>query len=152
MIKTAYSASLLHQQKHLGSLLVPEPSVLLLLHNHYLKHNIMDVNKLVSIYKKVIEPKLKDWVIFDQGTCVIIYNHKEDLETESSEVLQKYGVIVPGTESADFTVLKVDPDLIGVDSGWIVAGNQPGILNYVSEEEGDGKEDPEIGLIGRNKK
>lgn len=35
---------------------------------------------------------------------------------------------------------------------WVVTGDQPGILNYVSEDEGIGKEDWEIGLIGRNKK
>lgn len=51
----------------------------------------------------------------------------------------------PGTSTADFTVMKVD-------DGWIVTGNQPGILNFVSEEEGREKEDFEIGLIGRNKK
>lgn len=100
---------------------------------------------LIEIYKKVIEPKLKHWVIFENGTCVIIYNLKGDLKTEAIEVLKKYGSVTAGTSSADFTVLKVD-------QGWIVAGDQPGILNYVSEEEGRGLEDYEIGLIGRNKR
>lgn len=101
--------------------------------------------QLISIYKKVIEPNLKDWVVFEHVTCVIIYHPPKDLEAEAKEVLQKYGQVHPGSESADFTVMKVD-------NGWIVAGNQPGILNYVSEEEGIEKEDHEIGLIGRNKK
>lgn len=101
--------------------------------------------ELISIYKRVIDPKLQNWVVFDQGTCVIIYHPSKDLKTEATEVLQKYGTVTPGSESADFTVTKVD-------NGWIVTGNQPGILNYVSEEEGRNKEDYEIGLIGRNKK
>lgn len=101
--------------------------------------------ELIAVYKKVIEPKLKNWAVFENGTCVIIYNHKNGLKAEATEVLKKYGQIIPGTPSADFTILKID-------SGWIVAGDQAGILNYVSEEEGRGKEDPEIGLIGRNKK
>ncbi|MDO8486862.1 MAG: hypothetical protein Q7S45_01005 [Candidatus Curtissbacteria bacterium] len=101
--------------------------------------------ELIAIYKKVIEPKLQNWAVFENGTCVIIYNSPRDLKEEATEVLEKYGQIIPGTSSADFTVLKVD-------SGWIVAGDQAGILNYVSENEGSGKEDPEIGLIGRNKK
>lgn len=100
---------------------------------------------LVEIYKKVIEPKLKNWVVFEHGTCVIIYHPPKDLEAEAKEVLQKYGQVHPGSESADFTVMKAD-------NGWIVAGNQPGILNYVSEDEGKGKEDYEIGLLGRNQK
>lgn len=33
----------------------------------------------VSIYKKVIDPKFKDWVVFENGTCVIIYNRQKDL-------------------------------------------------------------------------
>ncbi len=100
---------------------------------------------LVNIYKKVIEPKLKDWVVFEHGTCVIIYHPPKDLKAEATEVLRKYGAVVPGSESADFTVMKVD-------NGWVVAGSQPGILNYVSEDEGKGREDYEIGLLGRNKK
>src|SRR3989344_2433484 len=101
--------------------------------------------KLINLYRRTIDPKFKDWVIFDQGTCVIIYNLKGDLETEAINVLKKYGTVTPGTSSADFTVLKVD-------SGWVVAGDQPGILNYVSGEEGRDLEDYEIGQIARDKK
>lgn len=104
-----------------------------------------DSKDLVAIYKKIIDPKFKDWVVFESGTCVIIYNHQMDLKEEARGILKKYGAVTPGTESADFTIMKVEP-------GWIVTGNQPGILNYVSEDEGGGKEDFEIGLIGRNKK
>lgn len=101
--------------------------------------------ELINIYKKVIEPNLKDWVVFEHGTCVILYHHPMDLKTEAIEVLQKYGQVFSGSSSADFNVLKVD-------SGWIVTGDQPGILNYVSENEGKDKENYEIGLIGRNQK
>jgi hypothetical protein len=103
------------------------------------------MDKLAEIYRKVIEPRLKDWVVFEHGTCVILYHPPKDLKAEAIEVLKKYGTVTSGSESADFTVMKVD-------NGWIVAGSQPGILNYVSEEEGRNKEDYEIGLIGRNKK
>lgn len=99
----------------------------------------------INIYKKVIDPKLTDWVVFEHGTCVIIYHPPKDLKAEAVEVLEKYGQVYPGTSTADFNVLKVD-------SGWIVTGDQPGILNYVSEDEGKGKEDYEIGLLGRNQK
>ena len=101
--------------------------------------------ELIDIYRKVISFKLKNWVVFENGTCVIIYNPKGNLKTEASDVLKKYGTVTAGSSSADFTLIKAD-------SGWIVAGDQPGILNYVSESEGDGKEDYEIGLIGRDKK
>ncbi|MBI2022023.1 hypothetical protein HYS93_04075 [Candidatus Daviesbacteria bacterium] len=101
--------------------------------------------QIIKIYQKVIEPKIKNWVVFSSGTCVILYHPKGDLETEAKEVLQKYGQVHPGSSSADFTVLKVD-------SGWIVTGDQPGILNYVSEDEGRGKEEWEIGFIARDKK
>ncbi len=101
--------------------------------------------ELINIYKKVIEPKLKDWVVFEHGTCVILYHHPKDLRTEAIEVLEKYGTVASGSSSADFTVTKID-------DGWIITGDQPGILNYVSEDEGSEKEDYEIGLIGRNQK
>lgn len=101
--------------------------------------------ELTSIYKRVIEPKLKDWVVFEHGTCVIIYHPPKDLKTEAIEVLEKYGAVAPGSLSADFTVTKID-------SGWIVTGDQPGILNYVSEDKGREKENYEIGLFSRNQK
>lgn len=101
--------------------------------------------ELINIYRKVIEQSLKNWVIFSNGTCVILYHSKGDLEKDAKEVLEKYGTVAPGSSSADFTVIKVD-------EGWVVAGDQPGILNYVSKNEGKGIEDYEIGLIGRDKK
>ena len=101
--------------------------------------------QLIDIYREVVNPKLKDWVIFNQGTCVIIYHHEGDVKAGAMEIMKKYGFATPGTSSADFTVLKVD-------NGWIVTGDQPGILNFVSEDEGKGKADFEIGLIGRSKK
>ncbi|MBI4035921.1 hypothetical protein HY383_03145 [Candidatus Daviesbacteria bacterium] len=100
---------------------------------------------MIDIYKKVIEPKLKDWVVFEHGTCVILYHTPKDLQAEAKEVLQKYGQVQPGSSSADFTITKVD-------NGWIVTGDQPGILNYVSEDEGKGMENYELGLLGRNQK
>lgn len=106
-----------------------------------------DMNKLVDIYKKVIEPKIKNWVVFEHGTCVILYHPEGDLKIQAIRILQKYGSPIPGTPSADFQVMKLE----GLP-GWIVSGDQPGILNYVSENEGDNKEDYEIGLIGRHKK
>lgn len=106
---------------------------------------MLSQEQLIKIYQGVIEPKIKNWVVFANGTCVILYHPKGNLEMQAKEVLQKYGKVYPGTSSADFTVLKVDP-------GWIVAGDQPGILNYVSEDEGRDMEDFEIGLVGRNKK
>lgn len=106
---------------------------------------LQNSKELINIYKKIISPNLQDWVIFEKGTCVIIYNPPKDLKAEAIEVLQKYGQVYPGSESADFTVTKID-------TGWIVTGNQSGILNYVPEDEGNLKEDYEIGLIGRNNK
>ena len=52
-------------------------------------------SELIDIYQKAIEPKLKDWVVFEHGTCVIIYNHKEDLKTEAIEVLKKIRQLYP---------------------------------------------------------
>lgn len=101
--------------------------------------------EFISIYKKIIDPKFINWVVFSNGTCVIIYHSSKDLEAEAKEVLQKYGQVHPGTPTGDFTAMKAD-------GGWIVTGDQPGILNYVSKDEGENMEDYEIGLIGRDKK
>ncbi|HLC87601.1 MAG TPA: hypothetical protein VJG66_00910 [Patescibacteria group bacterium] len=52
-------------------------------------------SELVNIYRKAIDPKRKDWVVFEHGTCVIIYNLKGDLKTEAIEVLKKIRQLYP---------------------------------------------------------
>ena len=71
----------------------------------------------------------------------------DDVKAQAIKILREHGLVVAGTSSGDFEVTKI-PDI----NGWVVTGDYPGIMIYVSEEEGNKKDDVEIGLIGRNKR
>ena len=103
---------------------------------------------LVSIFKKIIIDTQVSWVLFKNGTCVMFENPQKDPQTEAINILKKQGRVIPGTPSGDFEVTKI-PEI----NGWVVTGNYPGIMMYVSQEEAGGKNsDFEIGMIGRTKR
>jgi hypothetical protein len=102
---------------------------------------------LVNIYKKVITDPSMSWVLFKHGTCVMLLNPEKDIQTQAIKILKEHGSVVAGTPSGDFEVTKI-PEI----KGWIVTGDYPGIMVYVSMVEGKKKKDFEIGMIGRTKR
>src|SRR3989344_3773825 len=102
---------------------------------------------LINIYKKIVTDPSMSWVLFKNGTCVMLLRPEEDVQTQAIKILKEHGLVVAGTPSGDFEVTKI-PEI----NGWVVTGDYPGIMMYVSEEEGEKKGDAEVGLIGRNKR
>ncbi len=103
---------------------------------------------LVNIYKKIIIDQSASWVLFKHGTCVMLLEPQKDIKTQAIQILQKHGVVIAGTPSGDFEVSKI-PEI----KGWMVTGDYPGIMMFVSEEEaGNNENDFEIGMLGRRKR
>lgn len=103
---------------------------------------------LVNIYRKTIIDPSMSWVLFKNGTCVMLLNPEEDLQTQAIKILKEHGSVVAGTPSGDFEVSKI-PEI----KGWVVTGDYPGIMIYVSYEEASNSEnDFEIGMLGRRKR
>ena len=88
-----------------------------------------------------------NWVLFEHGTCIMLMKPETDLSAQAIKILQENGKVVTGTSSADFEVTRI-PEI----NGWTVTGDYPGIIVYISSDEGRNKKDFEIGLIGRNKR
>ena len=88
----------------------------------------------------------KNWVVFENNTCVILMEPEEDLAQQAKNLLKEYGPYQVGTGSADMNVitLKNYP-------GWVVIGQHRDILNYVSPEDSgsDSKNTATIGILGR---
>ena len=103
---------------------------------------------LINIYKKVITDPSMSWILFKYGTCVMLLNPAKDLQAQAVKILKEHGQVVAGTSSGDFDVTKI-PEI----NGWVVIGDYPGIMMYVSDEETGGKRsDFDIGMIGRSKR
>ncbi len=103
---------------------------------------------LLSVYKKIIIDSSMNWVLFKNGTCVMLLKPEKDIQAQAIKILKEHGSVVAGTPSGDFEVTKI-PEI----NGWVVTGNYPGIMMYVSQEEaGKKNSDFEIGIAGRTKR
>lgn len=103
---------------------------------------------LINVYKKIIIDASMSWVLFKHGTCVMLLKPQNDIRKQAISILKEYGSVVAGTPSADFAVTKI-PEI----NGWVVTGDYPGMMIYVSQEEaGKKNSDFEIGLVGRHKR
>jgi len=99
-----------------------------------------------DIWHTLIEDTQKSWVIFENGTCVILMQPSADLSQQAKALLSEYGPVTEGTSSGDFSVLELD-----IVSGWVVGAHHPDILNYVAPDElFEGQQsDMQAGIIGR---
>lgn len=103
---------------------------------------------LVHIYKQVVIDPHMSWVLFKNGTCVMLLKPDKDIRSQAIRTLKEHGPVVAGTPSGDFEVTKI-PEI----NGWVVTGDYPGIMTYISlDEAGKRNTDVEIGLIGRTKR
>lgn len=112
-----------------------------------------DINRMIAIWREILAKNENSWVMFEQGTCVVLFEPEKDLDAQAKELLKIWGPVVPGTSAGDFMV-----DTIDDVPGWLITYPQPDIANYVSveefkdESEDSIRNDMIIGLIGRNKR
>jgi len=101
----------------------------------------------VVIWRKVIIGDNKSWVLFEDGTCVILMEPKEDLAAQAIDIMKEYGQVHVGSASADMEITKLSNY-----PGWVVTGHHPDILNYVSPDElkNDDTDDVIVGFLGRS--
>jgi len=95
------------------------------------------------------------WVVFENGTVVIINEQTDYLKAEAIDLMKEWGPVHAGCSAGDFSTLKLDDF-----PGWLVTSHHTNILTYVdnSEVKTENKinimEDraTAIGLYGRNKR
>lgn len=107
-------------------------------------------NELVQIWRDILVGSAeKSWVLFENGTCVILMKPEEDLMKQALELMKKHGPVYPGSPAGDFSVINLQDY-----PGWIVTCDHPDILTYVSpsEVEESDRSDLTVGLFGRDKR
>ncbi len=107
--------------------------------------------ELIRHVKLAINPEFKDWILFQNGTHIIIEDtsNPKEIEEQGFQKMQKFGPVHAGGPAGDFGTT----DLNKTD-GWVVSGNGYGMYTYVHPSELDIEQpkDYEIGLFGRNKR
>src|SRR5512138_3506456 len=96
---------------------------------------------LVEIWRKLSADDNKSWVLFENGTCVMLPDAKpgDDLAEKAKAIMREWGPVVVGTDAADFNVLPLSDY-----PGWVVTCHHPDILNYISPDEMVSEDTPDF--------
>jgi hypothetical protein len=105
-------------------------------------------SSLVGIWRSIILGDTKSWVLFENGTCVILIKPDNDLAAQALALMKEWGSVHPGCSAGDFSVVH-----LASAPGLVVTGHHNDILSYVAPEDVDkDAEDVVIGLLGRAKR
>lgn len=107
------------------------------------------MNPLIEIWRSIIVGNQKSWVLFKNGTCVILVEPEADLSAQALALIKEWGPVQAGCSAGDFGT-------IGLTNapGWVVTSHHNDILTYVAPEE-VGQPSPSdlvVGLLGRGKR
>ena len=108
----------------------------------------MEGSELVEAWRATINGPDKSWVLFENGTCVILMEPETDLAAQATELLREWGPVHAGSSFGDFGTIELQDG-----KGWVVTGHHNDILTFVGPDEmSPGAEDLAVGLYGRSKR
>jgi len=106
--------------------------------------------RLIECVKKAINPRFKTWVLFSNGTYIIIEDSTiTDKRKFAMDQIKEFGPVFAGSPAGDVTITKLN-----LVDGWSVGGHGYGMYTYVGFTE-MGTQNPseiDIGLFGRKKR
>jgi hypothetical protein len=108
---------------------------------------------LIEHVKLAINPRFTHWVLFSNGTYIIIEDKTiADDSAFAKKIMREYGPVHAGTPAGDFSVTHLSRT-----DGWVVSGNYYGMYTYVSPSElkkagVQNPSDVDVGLFGRRKR
>ncbi|QXP78765.1 MULTISPECIES: hypothetical protein [Winogradskyella] len=116
-----------------------------------LEKNEVETKSLLDNVKLAVNPKFKDWVLFENGTYIIFddITQIDNIESEAIRLMKEFGPVHAGGPAGDFNVISLNQT-----EGWVVSGHGYGMYTYVnpSELESNSPEDLTIGIYGRSKR
>jgi hypothetical protein len=110
---------------------------------------MMDPAESAAAWRDVINGPDKSWVVFENGTCVVLTDPADDLAGQAVAILREHGPVHPGSSYGDFGTITLDDG-----RGWVVTCHHNDILTYVAPDEvdADRASDLIVGLLGRSKR
>ncbi|GAA2655500.1 MULTISPECIES: hypothetical protein [Nonomuraea] len=106
----------------------------------------MTHESVIATWRQLLHPG-RSWVLFANGTCVILMEPDGDLAGQARDLLREFGPVQAGTPAGDFTTIGLDDA-----PGWAVTCHHPDILTYVADDELEADDDLTVGLFGRGKR
>ena len=104
--------------------------------------------KLIAAWRDTISGPEKSWVLFENGTCVILMEPEADLAAQATALLKEWGPVHAGSSFGDFGTIELEDG-----RGWVVTCHHNDILTFVGPDEvRHGAEEVAVGLYGRSKR
>jgi len=116
-------------------------------------NNMLSEQQLIDNVKKAINPEFNDWVLFSNGTYIILEDTTiKDKKEKAIEIMKENGPVYVGSPSGDMSITKLTNT-----KGWVVGGDYYGMYTYVDPTELEAKginnpKDIDVGLLGRDKR
>lgn len=104
---------------------------------------------LIEIWRSIIVGDQKSWVLFKNGTCVILIEPEADLSGQAVALMKEWGPVYGGCSAGDFRTITLTNA-----PGWVVTSHHSDILTYVGPDEvgQPGATDLFVGMLGREKR
>jgi hypothetical protein len=109
----------------------------------------MNGAELIEAWRATLAGLGMPWVLFENGTCIVLTEPGSDLTAQAKAILREFGRAGDASEFGDFAAT------IPLDDGrgWLVAGHHSDIVTFVSRDElAPGAPETAIGRIGRTKR
>jgi len=104
--------------------------------------------ELVEAWRATINGPEKSWVLFENGTCVILLEPEADLAAQATALLREFGPVHAGSSFGDFSTITLEDG-----RGWVITCHHNDILTFVGPDEASpDAQDVVIGLLGRSKR
>ncbi|MFO0825311.1 MAG: hypothetical protein U0792_19680 [Gemmataceae bacterium] len=110
---------------------------------------MMEGTQLVTAWQGIINGPENSWVLFENGTCVVLMEPVGDLSVPAIELLRENGPVFAGSSFGDFSTIELDEG-----RGWVVTCHHNDILTFVAPDEvtPETASDLLVGLFGRSKR
>ena len=108
----------------------------------------MKGDDLIEVLRATINGPDKSWVLFENGTCVILMEPEADLAAQATALLREYGPVHAGSSFGDFSTITLENG-----RGWVVTCHHNDILTVVGRDEvSPDAMNRVVGLLGRSKR
>jgi hypothetical protein len=107
------------------------------------------VSPFIEVWRSIVLGDQKSWVLFKNGTCVILVEPEADLSAQAIALMREWGPVHAGCSAGDFGTVELEHA-----PGWVVTSHHNDILTYVGPDEVGQSEpgDLAVGLLGRSKR
>lgn len=95
-----------------------------------MQDNKLTKDELIDYVQQGKNPKLKNWILFENGTHIFFDETEsaDEIEVMGLEKMKKFGPVYAGSSAGDFEVFTLNDGL-----GWVVAGHGPRMYTYVPD-------------------